>query len=192
MTGPFHHDLRRDALREGKADEGAPGGVGADERPLGVGLLHSLSGAVADDGDGVCEAAEFAEVLEVVVHLLVGDDRKGKAHRKFRVLVLFEYRLCVLAKVYRESIVGLLGGDVDFVISDVGALERRHIGISERCEGAEAEEVAGLGEGSGFLDGLLVFEAVHIDELDFRTVGRDVVVVEFEQFFFGEEDDRLF
>jgi len=41
--------LRRDALREGEADEGAPGGVGADERPLGVGLLYSLSGSANID-----------------------------------------------------------------------------------------------------------------------------------------------
>ena len=94
-----HHDLRRDALREGEADEGAAGGVGADKRPLGVGLLYSLSGAVADDGDGVCEAAELTKIFEVVVHLLIGNDRKGEAHREFSVLVLFEYRLCVLAEV---------------------------------------------------------------------------------------------
>lgn len=127
MAGPFHYDLGRDALGEGEADESAAGGVGADEGPFGVGFFDSLAGAVADDGDGVGEAAEFAEVFEVVVHLLIGDDGEGEAHREFGVLVLLEYRLGVLAEVDREAVVGLLGGDVDFVVGDVGALEGGHI-----------------------------------------------------------------
>ena len=192
MAGPFHYDLGRDALGEGEADEGAAGGVGTDEGPLGVGFFDSLTGAVADDGDGVGEAAELAKVFEIVVHLLVGDDGEGEAHRELFVLIFFEYRLGVLAEVDREAVVGLLGGDVDFVVGDVGALEGGHIGVAEAGEGAEAEEVAGLGEGSGFLDGLLVFQAVHIGEFDFGAVGGDVVAVERQEFFFGEEDDGLF
>lgn len=116
------------------------------------------------------------------VHLLVGDDGEGEAHRELFVLIFFEYRLGVLAEVDREAVVGLLGGDVDFVVGDVGALEGGHIGVAEAGEGAEAEEVAGLGEGAGFLDGLLV----HIGELDFGAVGGDVVAVELQEFFFGE------
>ena len=186
VAGPFHYDLGRDALGEGEADEGAAGGVGADEGPLGVGFFDSLAGAVADDGDGVGESAELAEVFEVVVHLLIGDDGEGEAHRELFVLIFFEYRLGVLAEVDREAVVGLLGGDVDFVVGDVGALEGGHIGVAEAGEGAEAEEVAGLGEGAGFLDGLFVFEAVHIGEFDFGAVGGDVVAVEFQEFFSGE------
>ena len=31
VAGPFHHDLRRDVGGQGKADEGAAAGMGADE-----------------------------------------------------------------------------------------------------------------------------------------------------------------
>ena len=192
VAGPFHHDLRRDAAGQGEADECPAPGVGADERPFGVGLLYFLSGAEEHLRDWGVEAAELAKVFEIVVHLLVGDDGEGEAHRVFVVLVLLEYRLGVLAEVDREAVVGLLGGDVDFVVGDVGALEGGHIGVAEAGEGAEAEEVAGLGEGAGFLDGFLVFEAVHIGELDFGAVGGDVVAIELQELFFGEGDDGLF
>lgn len=35
-------------------------------------------------------SAELAQVFEIVVHLLIGLDRKGKVHREVLVLILFE------------------------------------------------------------------------------------------------------
>lgn len=88
-------------------------------------------------------------------------------------------------------VVGFLSCDVYFISVDVGSLEGCHIGVSERGEGTEAEEVSGFGESSGFLDCLFVFFSVGIMQLDLGSVLRNLVGVEFEQFFFGEEDNRL-
>ena len=71
VAGPFHYDLRRDAAGEGETDECPSAGVGADERPLWVGFLNFLAGAEEYFGNRCVEAAEFAEVFEVGVHLLL-------------------------------------------------------------------------------------------------------------------------
>ena len=71
MAGPFHDHLGRDAAGEGEADEGASAGMGADFGPFGIDLGLALAVADAGFGDGAVDAAELAEVLEVVVHLLV-------------------------------------------------------------------------------------------------------------------------
>ena len=192
VAGPFHYDLRRDAAGEGETDESPAAGVGADERPFGVGLLNFLAGAEEHFGNRSVEAAEFAEVFEVGVHLLVGYYRQGEAVRVFVVLIFVENGFGETVEVDREAVVGLLGGDIEAVSDNVASFDFGHIRISEAGECAEAEEVAGLGEGSGFLHGLLIFEAVHIGEFDLGPVGRNLIVVEFEQLVFGEEDDRLF
>ena len=83
MSGPFHDYLGRDAAGEGEADEGAAAGVGAYEGPFGAGLPDFLSCAVECPCDWCVEAAELAEVLEVLVHLLVGDDGEGEASGVF-------------------------------------------------------------------------------------------------------------
>lgn len=87
---------------------------------------------------------------------------------------------------------GLLCGDVEAAAGDVAAAELCHVGVAQGGEGAEAEEVAGLGEGSCLADCLLVWCAVGADEGDFGAVGGDVVAVEGQEFFFGEEDDGFF
>lgn len=100
MSGPFHDYLGRDAAGEGEADEGAAAGVGAYEGPFGAGLPDFLSCAVEGPGDGGVEAAELAEVLEVLVHLLVGDDGEGEASGVFLVGVSVEDGLCEAVEVY--------------------------------------------------------------------------------------------
>lgn len=52
---------------------------------------------------------------------------------------------------------GLLCGDVEAAAGDVAAAELCHVGVAQGGEGAEAEEVAGLGEGSCLADCLLVW-----------------------------------
>lgn len=192
MAGPFHHDLRRDAAGEGEADERPAAGVGADERPFRAGLFYFLSGTEEYFRDGGVEATELAEVFEVIVHLLVGYHWQGKAVGIFPIVVLVEDGLGEAVEVYRQAVVGLLGSDVEAVAHYVAAFDLRHIRISERSERAEAEEVAGLGQCSGLLDGLLIFIAVHILQRNFRAVRGDFIVVESEEFFFRKEYDGLF
>jgi len=52
--------------------------VGTDFGVFGDGDIVSASLAEAGDVDGLVEAAEFADFLQILVHLLVGDDGKGQ------------------------------------------------------------------------------------------------------------------
>ena len=191
VAGPFHDDLGRDAAREGEADEGAATCVGADEFVFGTGLLHPLAGTHDDTRDRGIESAQLAEVLEVLVHALVGDDGERLTVREFLLFILGEDGFGVFVEVDGQAVVGLLGGDVDAVADHVGALEVGHVGVTEAGEGAEAEEVAGFLQGGCVVDFLLVFLALVVVEFDFGAVGGDLEVVERQQFVFREEDDGL-
>ena len=76
MAGPFHHDLRRDSAGESKADEGMAAGVSADEFVFRLGDFFTLSGTIGHTGDGDIELTKLAEILQIIIHLLIGDDRE--------------------------------------------------------------------------------------------------------------------
>jgi len=121
VASPFHHDLRRDAGGQGKADEGAASGMSADEFVFGLCALLSLSSPICYAGDGRIEFAEFAEILQVVVHLLVGDYRQGLVPGDGLVLVFVQDPFGDVVQVNRKAVCGLDGGDVDAVVIDVAA-----------------------------------------------------------------------
>ena len=191
MAGPFHDNLRRDSAGEGKADEGAATGMGADELVLRAGLLHPLSCPHDGSGDGFVDFAELAQILQVLVHPLVGDDGERLALRVLLLLVFVQDGTGVFVEVDGQAVVGLLGGDVEDVAGDVSALKVGHVGIPEAGEGAEAEEVAGLLQSGHVVDFLLVFLSVVVVQLEFGAIGQYLVVVQLHQFVFGQEDDGL-
>ena len=47
VTGPLHHNLGRDAAGEGETDEGAPGGMSANQVAFWIGLFLALPSFVA-------------------------------------------------------------------------------------------------------------------------------------------------
>ena len=79
MAGPFHHDVRSDAQGQSVDDEGAAAGVGADEFPLGLDLVGSDVALVGGDANLLIDTSEFAQLLDVAVHRLVGVVRQGLA-----------------------------------------------------------------------------------------------------------------
>ncbi len=160
--------------------------MGADEVVFRVGFLDALAFAVADLGYHSVEAAELAEVLEVLVHLLVADDGKGGIADVGVASVFVEDFLSELVQVDGKAVIGLLRGDVHRVADDVGALERCHIGVAEAGEGAEAEEVTGLGEAAGIFDNLDIFLARGCVQGHALTVAGNFEVVEVQQLFLGE------
>ena len=190
MAGPFHHDLGRDAGGQCEADEAAAAGVRADLCPLGEHLGFAAAIAVAGFGDRLVEAAQLAEILQVLVHLLVGDDGQHVVARQVGIFGQDGLRHGVEVDV--QAVVGLLGGEVHHVAIDVGAAELGHVGVAKACEGAEAEHVAGLLKGAGFLNGFLVFVAFMVLEFDFGAVLGNLVFVQGEEFFVVQEDDGLF
>ena len=90
MAGPFHHHLRRDATCKRKTDECAAAGVGAYKFILRTGFFFALSCADNRARDGLNDFTQFAKVLQVFVHPLVGDDWESEALGKLLLLVFVE------------------------------------------------------------------------------------------------------
>ena len=90
VAGPLHYYLWRDAAGQCEADEGTTAGVGAYEFVFRFGFFYSLPGTIEDRCDGFVYLAQFAEVLQIVVHFLIGDDRKGEVAGKFAVFVFIK------------------------------------------------------------------------------------------------------
>ena len=66
MAGEFHHNLGCDADGEHETDEGLAAAVGADFGVFGDGDVVSAAFAEAGDVDGLVEAAEFADFLQIL------------------------------------------------------------------------------------------------------------------------------
>ena len=107
----FHHYLGRDANGEHEADEGFAAAVGADFGVFGPGDVVALAFAEAGDVDGLVEAAEFADFLDVLVEFLVGDDGKGFVAGERLIFVFVQDGLGVGIELDLQAGVGLLGDD---------------------------------------------------------------------------------
>ena len=111
MAGEFHHNLGRDADGEHETDEGLAAAVGTDFGVFGDGDIVSATFAEVGDVDGLVEAAEFADFLQILVHLLVGDDGKGQVSGEILVFVFVQDGLGVGVEFDLQAGVGLLGDD---------------------------------------------------------------------------------
>lgn len=62
--------------------------MSADEFVFGLSYSFTLSGTIGHTGDGDIELTKLTEILQISIHLLIGDDRKGCAIRETLVFVL--------------------------------------------------------------------------------------------------------
>ena len=177
MAGPFHHDLRRNTAGEGKADEGTTAGVGAYHLILREGLLYTFPTTVAGTGDGLIEPSQFAEVLQVAVHQLVGQDRQRQVVREGLLLIFLQDLLGETVQLDGQAVVGLHRGDIHHTVLNVGPFEVGHVRITEAGESAEAETVPGLGKSAGVFYHLFVFVAVHVRQRHLGSVLGDFEII---------------
>ena len=137
MAGPFHDDIVGDSHIEGVADEGAGACMGAKDCVFGFGLLYALTILVVDLGDWGIEAGQLGQFLQILVHLLVADNRKNGAAGKNAVFVFLKDGLGVLIEFDGNLVVGLDGSYVDNTIHNIGRTQIPHVGIAEGGEAAE-------------------------------------------------------
>lgn len=119
MAGKFHHDLRGDTDGEHEADEGLSAAVGADFAVFGNRDVVALPFAESGDVGGAVEFAELTDFLDVLVHLLVGDDGKGKVSGEILVFVFVQDGLGVGVELDLQAGVGLLGDNGDGAVLGV-------------------------------------------------------------------------
>ena len=141
MAGPFHHDVRGDAKGEGIDDEGAAAGVGADEFPLGLDLVGADVVLVGGDADILIDTGEFAQLLDIAVHRLVGVVRKGFVVLEGGVLVFLQNIPGNLVQFDGDAVRCLDGRDLDVIALDVATAEVVDVGVPEAGEATEQEDV---------------------------------------------------
>ena len=141
MAGPFHHDVRGDAEGEGVDDKGAAAGVGPDQFPLRLDLVGADVALVGGDADLLIDAGEFAQLLDVAVHCLVGIVRKGLVVLEGGVLVFLQNIPGNLVQFYGDAVRRLDGRDLDVVALDVAAAKVVDVGVPETGEAAEQEDI---------------------------------------------------
>ena len=121
VAGPLHHDVGRNAQREGVDDEGAAAGVGTDQFPLGLDLVGSDVALVGRDANLFINSGKAAKFLDVAVHRLVGVVRQGLAVLEGCVLVFLQDSFGNLIQFDGQAVGGLLGGNLDVVALDIAA-----------------------------------------------------------------------
>ena len=141
MAGPFHHDVRSDAEGKGVDDEGAAAGVGADEFPLGLDLVGADVALVGGDANLLIDTSEFAQLLDVAVHRLVGVVRKGFVVLEGGVLVFLQNIPGNLVQFDGDAVRCLDGRDLDVIALDVATAEVVDVGVPEAGEATEQEDV---------------------------------------------------
>ena len=151
--------------------------MSAHQIVLGFYGLFPLATTVADTGDGFVNLAKFAQIFDVIVHLLIGDDRQGLAIRELAVFVLIQYPPSERIDVDGKPIVCLLGSDVQDVSGYVRLFEVGHIGITQAGKGAEAEEVSSLGQCARVVDHLLILYPFIRMEFDLCPVCRNLIAI---------------
>lgn len=164
--------------------------MGADKLILGQRLLLAFTRTKSHTRDGLVDFTKFANIFQIFIHFLVRDHGQRQVVGKAAVFILLQNLLCKLIEVDGEPVVRLLSGDIEDVAGDVGSFEFGNVGVPQGSEGTEAEHVACFGQGTGIVDHLFIFVAIIFVELYLRAVGGNFVVVEFEQLFFRQEDDR--
>ena len=151
VAGPFHHDVRGNAEGQGVDDEGAAAGMGSDQLPLGLDLVGADIALVGGDADLLIDTSEFAQLLDVAVHRLVGVVRQSLVVLEGGVLVFLQNSLGNLVQFDGDAVRCLDGRDLDVIALDVAATEIVDIGVPEAGEAAEEEDVPdGIQVGLGF------------------------------------------
>ena len=141
VAGPFHHDVGRDAEGEGVYDEGAAAGVGADELMLGVDFIGADVPFISRDSDFFINAGEFAKLLDVPVHGLVGIVRQRLVILEGGVLVFLQNCLRDIVQFDGDTVCRLYRRDLDMVTFDVAATQVVDVGMPQAGEAAEKENV---------------------------------------------------
>jgi len=127
--------------------------VGADEFPLGLDLVGSDVALVGGDANLLIDTSEFAQLLDVAVHRLVGVVRKGLVVLEGGVLVFLQNIPGNLVQFDGDAVRCLDGCDFNVIALDVAAAEIVDVGVPEAGEAAEQEDIPdgiqiglGLGE----------------------------------------------
>ena len=180
---PLHHDVDGDSGGQRIADEGAAGGVGGEKLVFLFHLIRTFPAMIGCQADLLVETGQLTELFQVVVHLLVADDRQRLVVGKGDVFVLLEDAFRDVVQVDDQAVRRLLRGDLDAVVLDVAPPEVIGVRVPEAGEAAEHEDVAHAlqgGPGRGNLRCEQPLDLIDCQEDDLLLRGGEVRLVTLE------------
>ena len=123
MPRPFHHHLRRNTQRECIADEGATTGVRTHQFALRRYEVDAFIALVVGFPHRLVDTGQLRQLLQIVVHLLVADDRQYLVPLECHMLVFIEDRPAVIIQLDYEAVGRLDGRNFDMSIFDIAAAQ---------------------------------------------------------------------
>ena len=165
--------------------------MGAYHLILREGFLDTFPTTVAGTVDGLIKPSQLAEVLQIAVHQLVGQDRQRQVVREGLLLIFLQDLLGKTVQLDGQAVIGFHRGDIHHTVLDVGPLEVGHVRITEAGESAKAETVPCLGKAAGILYHLLILVAVHVRQRHLGSVLGNLEIIKVQQLLLSQEDDRL-
>ena len=116
--------------------------MGPDQFPLRLDLVGADVALVGGNTNLFIDTSEFAQLLDISVHRLVGVVRKGLAVFEGSDLVLLQNGLGDLVQLDGNAVRRLDGRDLDVVALNVAATKVVDVGVPEAGEAAEEKDVA--------------------------------------------------
>ena len=141
VSRPLHHHLCGNAERKRVADECPSSGMGAQQRVFGCNGVYTLAAFIVGFAYRFADFRKFPQFFQVVVHLLVADDRERLVSFKLHILVFVKYRPAVVVQFDDKAVSSLYGGDFYMPVPNVAPFEVVHVRIAQPAETAEQKDV---------------------------------------------------
>ena len=104
-------------------------------------LIDALVPFVVGLADRLVDTRKFNKLLEVLIHLLVGDHGQRLVVLKYHILVLLQDSLTVLVELDDQAVRSLDRSDFDMIFLDVASSEIVDIRVSQSSEALEEEDI---------------------------------------------------
>ncbi len=124
---PFHHHLCGDAQCQSVTDECPSSGMGSQQSVFGCDGVYAFVSLVVGFPYRIVDFRKFSQFFQIIVHLLIADDRKCLMVFKVHAFVFFQYRLAVVVQLYDKAVRSLDGGHFYMVGLDVAPFEVVHV-----------------------------------------------------------------
>ena len=115
--------------------------MGSQQGVFGCDGVYAFVSFVVSFPYRVVDFRKLSQFFQIIVHLLIADDRKCLMVFKVHAFVFIQYRLAVVVQLYDKTVRSLDGGHFYMVGLDVAPFEVVHVRIAQPAETAEQKDI---------------------------------------------------
>ena len=141
MPRPLHHDLRRNAKGKRITDKGTTTSMRTEQSIFRHHLIDALVPFVVGLANRFVDTSKFGKLLEILIHLLVGDNGQCLVVLKYHILILPQDSFAVLVELDDQAVRSLDRSDFDMIFLDVASSEIVDIRVSQSGKALEEEDI---------------------------------------------------